>query len=348
MQRYLFFVNLPYSFEILRPLQEEIWRRGDDAAWFLNGIGPEYVREGERLLEDVDTVRAYDPAAAFVPGNWVPDFFPGAKVQVFHGLANDATGKKGHYRIRELFDLYCTHAPETTRIFGELAGRHGTFHVAETGWPKLDPLFGPRRSGGLRSQLGTDLPVVFFASTFSPSLTAAPTIFETIAGLVARRRWFWLLTLHPKTDPEIVRRYRSLEGPNVRFIDSGTGVLPLLETGDVMLCDTSSIALEFMLLDKPIVTFRTKVPGPQVLDVTSPAEIEPALERALARPPELLSAARTYIDALHPYRDGRSSSRVLDATHEFIRDHAASLRPKPSNLFRKLKIRRRMGYYRFR
>ena len=350
MTRYLLFAQLSYAFEILRPLQREIRRRGEQAAWFLNDLDSDRLTEDERLLTDVDEVRAYDPLAVYAPGNWVPDFFPGVKVQIFHGLANDRTGKKGHYRIRELFDLYCTYSRETTTNFERLARRHGTFRVAETGWPKLDPLFWEESSGAssLRERLGTSRPIVLYASTFSPSLTSATHLFETIERLSGSGEWSWLVTLHPKTQPYVISRYKRMQSPNLTFVDSGDGVLPLLKAADVMICDTSSICLEFMLLDRPLVTFRTKAPGPHVIDVGRPEEIRPAVGRALGRPEPLMHAAREYIDELHPYRDGESSRRVLDATHDFIHANAGTLRPKPLNLWRKLKIRAAMNYYHLR
>ncbi len=351
MRRYLFFINQLYSYSILRPLQEVIRERGDEVAWFVQGTDGQYLRNDEKQLHTVQEVKEYNPLAVFVPGNWVPDFFPGVKVEVFHGLANDQTGKKGHFRIRELFDLYCTHAPDVTRVFEQLADQHKTFIVQETGWPKLDPLFNPERchqdqQNDFRQQLHTDKPVVFYASTFSPSLTSSPHLVETINKLSTMGDWYWLVTLHPKTPSNVVQEYKQLEGENFTFVDSSFDVLPLLKAADVMLCDTSSIALEFMMLDKPVVTFRTKVPGPHVIDVTEPEDIHAALARALQRPAELMAAVRAYVDKLHPYRDGKSSERVLQAVDSFIKDGVADrLKQKPLNLWRKIQMRKRMKYF---
>jgi hypothetical protein len=348
-KRYLFYVSQVYSLAILRPLQEKIFERGDQAAWFFDApkAGAALLEPFERCLHSVAEAKDYNPHAVFVPGNEVPDFFPGLKIQVFHGLANDQTGKKGHYRIRGLFDLYCTHAPEGTRCFEELAKKHGHFRVIETGWPKTDPLFKPV-TRDLRSELGITKKVIFYASTFSPSLTSAPVLVDEIARLSQDSGWHWLVTMHPKMPSEFVARYRALAGPNLTFFESNHNVIPLLRTGDVMLCDTSSIAFEFMLLDKPVVTFRTKVPGPHVLNVREKGLIESALAKALTRPADQIKAMRNFIDRIHPYRDGLSAKRVLEATEALLMTRLETMRNKPINLLRKLKIRRKLGYYHWR
>ena len=364
MNRYLFFINQQYSYSILRPLQEAILRRGDEVAWFVHGTDDQNLRPEEKQLHTVAQVQSYQPAAVFVPGNWVPDFFPGVKVEVFHGLANDETGKKGHYRIRNLFDLYCTHAPLVTARFQALAAVNGTFKVKETGWPKLDPLFdctqtpvAEKPSVGqfveqqylqLKAQLGSDKPVVFYASTFSPSLTSAPLLVNKIRQLADSGKWHWLVTLHPKTPQSLVDTYKAMAGPNFTFMSSELDVLPMLKVADVMLCDTSSISLEFMLLDKPVVTFRTKQPGPHVIDVQEEDAIESALEQALTRPDDLMLASNEYCFKLHATRDGKSSERVLQAVDEFIKNDLGHLKPKPLNLWRKWQMRKRMAYYHLR
>jgi len=109
-----------------------------------------------------------------------------------------------------------------------------------------------------------------------------------------------------------------------------------------MLCDTSSIMFEFMFLDRPVVTFRTKMPGPYLIDVDRVDGVEAALERALTYPEELMAATRSLCEELHSYRDGRSSSRVLDAVEDFLVHQQSGLERKPMNLVRKLKVRRRL------
>lgn len=346
MRRYLFFVNQPYSYSILRPLQEEIRRRGDEAAWFVAGCSTAPLRADERRLRTVKEVMAYQADATFVPGDWVPYFFPGIKVEVFHGMARNKRGhssedESDHYRIRGWFDLYCTHALKDTEKFSELAEQHGHFAVAHTGWPKLDPLLSANLPGR-RSLPAPELPVVFYASTFSRSVTSAPQLLEKIGELARSGHWKFIVTLHPKMDPEIVDQYRGLAGEHLRFVESDEDLLPLLPQADVMLCDTSSIMFEFMFLDRPVVTFRTKMPGPYLVDAQEVDEVEPALERALEYPRDLMEETRSLCDQLHSFRDGRSSARVLDAVEDFLNNKRDKLKRKPINLLRKLKVRRRL------
>lgn len=343
MKRYLLFVSKAYSFEILRPLQAAIRARGDEAAWFLHGVPHTLLRANETLLKSVDDVCAYHPVAVFVPGNWVPDFFPGVKVEVFHGFGIE---KRGHFQIRGFFDLYCTHGPASTQPFQTLARQYGYFRVVETGWPKMDPLFAPQLAADLPAKNNVDRPHVLYAPTFSPSLTSAPQLIGAIADLSRSGRWHWVIKFHPRMATEWIDAYRALVGPHLT-IATDTPLLPLLLAAEVMVSDTSSAVSEFLLLDKPVVTFRAKQPGPHVIDISEPAQLEGAVTRALQRPAVLISAARQFAAEMHPWRDGQSSARVLVAVDEFIERDLGKLKQKPLNLWRKLQVRRRMGCYRF-
>jgi CDP-glycerol glycerophosphotransferase (TagB/SpsB family) len=331
-------------------MQRVIFKNGDQTAWFFDRkeVGAECLQPKEHLLETVHAVLKYNPDAVFSPVNMVPDFFPGIKVQVFHGLATDLTGKKGHYKIRGFYDLYCTRAKEETRIFRKLGSRHLHFEVAETGWPKMDPLFLNAENNRVKYSSNSLKPIVFYASTFSPSLTSAPYLIDIIKQLSQTGKYHWIVTLHPKMDKKIMAMYRDLQGPSLTFYESSQDVIPLIKAADVMLCDTSSIALEFMLTDKPVVTFRTKAPAPYLLNVRDKTEIEGAIDKAISRPDTLMEKIRDFTHQLHPYRDGRSSDRVLDATNNLIKRGISHLKSKPINFVRKIKIRKKLGYYHVR
>ncbi len=145
-RKILLYASQLYSLSILRPVQDAALSRGDEVGWYY--ANPDllpYRAQSERRLATVDEVMAFAPDAVMVASNTVPDFFPGLKVQLFHGFSvSKRSDAKGHYRIRGFFDLYCTQGPATTRNFEILAAKYGHFKVVETGWPKLDPLF-PQR-----------------------------------------------------------------------------------------------------------------------------------------------------------------------------------------------------------
>lgn len=347
--KYLMYLSQNYSFSVLRPLQEQIRSRGGKVRWFLVGtaVDSRYLKKDEVPLPDVDAVIRWRPDVVFVPGNVVPAFIPGVKVQVFHGLNSGKVNRRGreyHFEIRGCFDLYCTHGPSTTIPFQRLAQRHRSFYVKETGWPALDPLF--RRTGPSPwTKPGDDRPVILMCSTFSKRLSCAPMVFETVKELSKRGRWRWLIQFHPKMDPTVVALYRELEGDHLRFVRTDN-IIPLLKTADVMLCDTSSVVQMFLLSEKPVVTVNNRLPGPHLINVTCPEQVEPAVEMALQRPPELMEAIRQYGLELHPERDGRSSRRVLEAVDEIMAKGITALKPKPLNLIRHYKMRKKMGYWR--
>jgi len=346
--RYLLFVSKLYGYSIARPVQAAIRARGDEVAWFVHGVSDRHLHDDEQQLKTAEEVMDYQPDAVFVASNWVPYFFPGAKVQLFHGFnAEKRDEHVGHFRIRGDFDLYCTQGPSTTPKFQQLARQHGYFRAVETGWPKVDPLFHNKEQddgqAGLWEQPDMEKPVVLYTSTFSRRLTAAPRLHDTIAQLASDGRWHWLVNLHPKMDTATVDSYKALAGPNLDFIDTDN-IIPLLRAADVMVSDTSSVVFEFMLQDKPVVTCRHRNPGPHLLNIQEADELESAIETALTRPSELMNSVHQYADWLHPWRDGRSE-RVLDATEMFLANDYGKLKRKPLNVRRRISTRRKLGYW---
>lgn len=338
MHRYLLYIEQPYSFSILRPLQAAILAQGGEVRWFLKGDRVKHasLAADEVALMSVAEVQAYDPRAVFVPGNVVPDFFPGVKVQVFHGLE---WKKKGHFRIRGFFDLYCTHGPITTARFRALAKQHGNhFEVIETGWPKMDPYL-----GGAARPPSTPATVVY-APTFSPALTSVPDLFAPIKALSEQGAYRFVVKFHPKMDPQWVARYRAIAGPNLVVSEEGD-LLKVFGEGDLVLSDTSSAVTEALMMGKVVVTYRNSQPQPCLLDFSEADQLAAQLARGQSPQPGLLAAIRAYLDQVHPRLDGGASQRVLAAVEQVI---AQGVRPKPWNLLRKFKIRRALGYYRWR
>ena len=95
MKRLLFYVEQDYSFDILRPLQDEAQHRGHEVRWLVFGdASASLFRQGEIAVPDAAAAVRYAPHAVFAPGDRAPAFIPGLKVQVFHGLNEDKRGNK--------------------------------------------------------------------------------------------------------------------------------------------------------------------------------------------------------------------------------------------------------------
>lgn len=346
MAGYLLFATERYALPILAPLVPALHAAGHEvAAWFEGGAASSVLPGVPSIgLKDALTMR---PRAVLSAANWVPPFIAGAKVQLFHGFnVSKREDARGHFRVRGLFDLYCTQGPATTRPFAELAVREGHFTVKETGWPKLDPLF--RDDGGQSAALRAPAqgrPVVLFGSTFTERLSAAPHLHDQIAADIACGERYWLLTLHPKCAPELFDRYRALAGDNARFIEPEQ-VMAAQRAADVLVSDTSSIVSEFIVQHKPVVTFRNRVPQPHMLDFGDPLRLPDMLASALSPEPALMAEIVRYADSIHPYRDGGSSERVVAATEEFIAGRLGNLSRKPLGAWwRGMQIRRELGYW---
>ncbi|MGB5325953.1 MAG: CDP-glycerol glycerophosphotransferase family protein [Pseudomonadales bacterium] len=335
--RALFYVEHDYAFAILRPLQREILARGGEVRWLLAGgeADANLLAAEEQRLHSVDAAVTYQPQAVFVPGDRVPGFIPGLKVEVFHGINEDKRG--GTYPERGLFDLYCTEGPGRTAMLQPLAEQRGYFRVVETGWIKLDALFEAASEPVSRID---PRPHIMFASTFTPRLSSAEVLFDEIKRLVQTGRWRWSLTLHPKMAAGTVARYQELDALDAEYCGPER-IIELLCSADVLVCDNSSILQEFLLLKKPVVTHRNRNPQPSMLNIDDAVELESAIETALDAGPALRAAIEAYGASITPFLDGKSSARVFEAAQSML--DAGWQDRKPRNLWRNLKMRRQLG-----
>ncbi len=348
-KRYLFYIAHNYSFEILRPLQKVILAQGDKVKWLAVGkeVTLSYFDSDESVLNSIDDARKYNPDASFAPGNEIPNFIPGLKVQVFHGLE---WKKKGHFIIRDFFDLYCTHGPATTSRFNKLANQHGFFDIVETGWPKLDYLFSTPAMPLTQELHAQGRKVILYAPTFSPALTSAPALFEEIKRLSEQKDYHWLIKFHPKMATQWLEEYKKLAANgingNVQVIETSS-INQLLQSADIMVSDTSSVIGEFSLLNKATVSLNNKEPGDYLVNINQAAQLEGAIERALNPSAALKLAIKAYAEDLHPYNDGDAAQRILSATEAMLSEGIKAKKSKPLNLFRNLKQRKKLRYWSF-
>lgn len=320
MQRILFFIPESYSFAVFRPLALAAEARGLQIARFVVGCDDQSLSGSDRRLHGICEVQRWAPDIVVSVTHWVPPFFPGIKVMVFHGFGINKRGgpeeQNSHFRIRGYYDLYCTMATDDTQRFVESASRYQNFQVVKTGWPRLDTL--KQAQSMKKSASASGKPVLFYASTFTPDLSSAPLAYEVLEKLATAGDWQVVATLHPKTDDDLIARYRLLgEKDGIHFIEPGSELASWMAVSDVALTDSSSIIYELMFMGIPVVTLNTSLPGPHVVDVDSPEKIPGAIEYAAEKPGELREAMLKAVSQVHEFDDGRSSERVLDAVEWF-------------------------------
>lgn len=340
--RFLIYISYAYGIPIGKPLVTEIQKRGYEVKYFAEEKETvTYFSDLNNVLLTVHEVIQYNPQIILCTSNSVPDFFPGIKIQVFHGFSvGKREEKKGHFNIRGWFDLYCTQGHNTTEKFKNLAEKFGYFDVVETGWSKVDRLF------PLEKISKNKKPVVLVSSTFTPRLSLAHSeeIFKEIIRLSSSGKYEWMVVLHPKMDKEIVEKFKSIKNDFLTFYDT-TDLIPLYKKADVMFADTTSAIYEFLLQEKPVVTYRNNRPGNHLCNITQPHELSMTLQFALQNPQELIENIKKYNYEVHPYTDGKSSKRIVDAAIDFLHKDKSYLKSKPLNLIRKIKIRKKLHYF---
>ena len=340
MKKFLIYISQPYSIPIGRPLQTEIEKRGLEVKWFCDEENTKaQLSSKEILLDSIEKVLNYQPDVVLVATNVVPDFFSGIKVQIFHGFSvGKRSEAKGHFNIRGLFDLYCTQGQSTTKPFLKLQKKHKHFEVVETGWSKVDPLF------PLRKKDSNTKPTVMISSTFTSRLSLAKNeaVVLEIERLSKLEKYNFISVLHPKMEKEIVERFKSFENKYFTFYDT-TDLIPLFKQADIMLSDTTSAITEFVLQKKLVVTINNNQPKEYMINISTANEIEKALDLALSCPEKMMKALKEFIAQTHPYYDGKSSERIVDACLSFLEHN--KIKRKPLNLIRKYKIRKALKYY---
>ena len=336
--RILFFITKPYSVSIIQPLESYCSSIDQiEVAWFKAGSAKSLDLKG-RILETTADVIEFDPDAVIVPGNVVPDFWPGIKVQIFHGLCEE---KRGHYDITGFFDLYCTPGPVMTENFLSLQEKYGTFLVKETGWSKLDTMFNQKPIEEYKTDMGLDpsKPTILYAPTFSKRYTSSSDLFHEIKVL-QNQDWQWIAKFHDLEEKDVIKQYELFASDHFRIIKD-EGILPWIFAADILITDTSSVAYEFLPLNRPIVTYRATTRLDKGIDIMNPQELHGALIRSLEDPLEFNESRKNYLNDLHPYRDGKSSERIVKAISESLKsEELNNLKSKPLNWFRKRQIRK--------
>lgn len=340
----ILFCQNKYAFEILNPIKLILKEYNFEFVWYLaSKLKESFPFKEDPFTSDMHDLYHFKSDAIFVPGNEVPYYLRGLKVQVFHGFAGE---KKGHFRIRHYFDLYLTQGPYFTNKFNELKNRHKNFDVIETGWPKIDRYFTNPHEIKLKKEAILSKhkakQILIYAPTFSPSLTSAPYLVDEIRALASHADYFVFIKFHPLMSQKWIDLYKDLSDQfeHFQFVED-SDIIPYLQLSDVLISDTSSVIYEFLILDKPVITFRNSAQNIRWKNKLEYNGLLSCVSECLTKDP--YKAARSKIkNEYHPYSDGKAARRMVDVTRAYISENGVPEVRKISFL-RRLKIHKIFG-----
>lgn len=349
--RILLFCENRYAIDILNPLQEYVTDNNlpHEVMWYIHKPKISTFEYASKVRWTNSIQEAYDfsPEAVFVPGNIVPYYLPGVKIQVFHGYAAE---KKDHWIIRRYFDTYFTQGPYFTSHFKALSEEYGDFEVVETGWTKQDWIKRNLHTYDAERQRLLDSTgrkrIILYAPTFSPKLTSLPLegMKERLGELAEHNDALVVMKFHPLTRKEWADEYRAWaeSKDNVIFVNQGENITKYQLMSDVLISDTSSTVYEFLLLSRPVITVRTIAKDIYWENTATPDGLEEAYRRAM-NDPEAIARRQWIVDNYDPYLDGHVCERMLNAAADYIRRHGVPSKRR-LNLWRKYTSVKTFGF----
>lgn len=208
--------------------------------------------------------------------------------------------------------------------------------IKVTGFIKSDQLFGAKAQtrAEFLARLGIDPDkrIVLFAPTYNPELSAMHCVAEGIRK-VADKDTVLLIKLHNMSEPHWKDLYKRIASAHSNIFYLGDADYSgMMHAADLMISDVSSIFIEFLLLDKPVVLFN----NPRIkefpyyhpedieyktrdaaVQVASLDELLKAVRSELAHPENRSAIRQRYAMALDHGRDGRSAERAGQAILEW-------------------------------
>lgn len=343
--RCILFCENNYAFGIMEPIKDYLENNGHDYIWYVNEkIVNNFPFKNEPKTVSILDLKQFNTDVIFVPGNEVPYYLKGLKVQIFHGLAGE---KKGHFRIRHYFDLYLTQGPYFTRKFLELKQKYKNFDVIETGWPKLD-IYGKelnKYDSEKKILLAEHYAntIVLYAPTFSPSLTSAEFLIDEFKQLaIHQKEYLILVKFHDLMAPQLIEAYKELsrKHENIIFAEE-KNIIKFLLMADIMVSDTSSVVYEFLLLNKPVITFKSSSKNIQWDNSLDYKNLGEKIKLNLEKDP-YKNERHKIVQEYHPYLDGNSAKRMVETVSSYIAENGVPEKRKLGFL-RRLKIHKMYG-----
>ena len=348
MTRILFAGYAPVHFLCFLPVYERLREEADVEIWLSGGFrrkgaSGEKVHEIEGFYDPFEVTRdrvvSLDQARQMevdvvVCAHTSDVFFPrrfGKAVQIFHGVSFK------NFAVRDKvmrYDVLCIPGPYHAELFRKegLIREDGPACLM-TGFAKADRLVSTDldRDAFLRAA-GVDprRPTVLYAPPGGKNNSLETIGEETIVAIANDGRWNLLIKPHdhPKRAIDWFTRLAPLESDHVRVVRD-LDVVDYLRASDLLLTDASSVAVEYTLLDRPMVFIDVPKLLKNVLDrgapldlttygrkigtvASTPAEVVTQIEHGLAAPAAGSDLRRAMAREVF-HRPGGASARVTAA-----------------------------------
>jgi CDP-glycerol glycerophosphotransferase (TagB/SpsB family) len=258
------------------------------------------------------------------------------KVQLYHGVS--FKGRPYDPKILDYDKLFLIGEDMRRRYIERGILRPDDPRIEKIGMPKTDPLVnGSLDREAILSGLGLDpaRKVVLYAPTWRKE-SSLYSLGAQVMSELGRMPVNLLIKLHdlamdPASNPvDWARELPKYERPNVRVIHD-VDIIPCLFATDVLISDASSVANEFLLLDRPIIFIDVpalferykdtidlggwgRKTGEAAADMKGLCE---ALERAFERPEERGEIRRAAAADIF-YNPGRATDRAVEAIYRLL------------------------------
>ncbi len=197
---------------------------------------------------------------AFISADiYQPTYRARKRIQVFHGVS--FKGRMYTPKIRKFSDLFLVGEDMRRRFIEKGLYEEDSPCFHRIGMPKLDVLCdGSLERDSTLARLGVDprRPVVLYAPTWRSESSLYGPGLEFIKNCASQDMFTLIIKLHdwtldPSTNPiDWVKAGPELENEVVRF-SYCSNIAPLLHASDVLISDGSSVANEYLLLDRPVI-----------------------------------------------------------------------------------------------
>ncbi len=340
MMKTILFCTKEDSFNILKPLADELAKQKDKYIWYIAPrLFDKFPYKNMMHTNSIKYLNEFRADVIFTPEEIVPYWLHGVKVHIFNSLVEDESRYK---EMINYFDLYLTPGPKFTKIFENLAQKDKSFSVIETGWTKLDNLFNianddiiTNEREELLQKYGVEY-IVLYAPSGDLKLTSATKLKEIIAKLSMRGDILFIVKFDKNMKKEIIEEYKEIKSSNILILKDDN-INKIMYIADILISDTTSLVYEFILLDKPVLTVETKLK-----DITWSNQAAGGIFLNVIRTLENKIKTRNRrgqtIKNYHPYSDGKSTQRVIETTKKYIKDIKIPKERKVS-FFKKLKIK---------